>query len=144
MHLRFSSMFYSTQLVDIFSYEVPNISKDFYSLNNNSILVYNFNSIFNQDRYFFFCSNIKKVDSLQQQSISSISEIFMAANWLERENSELHGVSFSGKKDLRNLLLQYCDSSFPFQKSFPSVGLKEMFYNPVKDTLIQSQVSLQI
>ena len=80
MHLRFSSMFYSTQLVDIFSYEVPNISKDFYSLNNNSIIVYNFNSIFNQDRYFFFCSNIKKVDSLQQQSISSISEIFMAAN----------------------------------------------------------------
>jgi hypothetical protein len=73
-------MFYSTQLVDIFSYEVPNISKDFYSLNNNSIIVYNFNSIFNQDRYFFFCSNIKKVDSLQQQSISSISEIFMAAN----------------------------------------------------------------
>lgn len=80
MHLRFSSMFYSTQLVDIFSYEVPNISKDFYSLNNNSIIVYNFNSIFNQDRYFFFCSNTKKVDSLQQQSISSISEIFMAAN----------------------------------------------------------------
>jgi NADH:ubiquinone oxidoreductase subunit C len=56
----------------------------------------------------------------------------------------LHGVSFSGKKDIRNLLLQYGDSSFPFQKSFPSVGLKEMFYNPVKDTLVQSQVSLQI
>ena len=68
----------------------------------------------------------------------------MSTNWLERENSELHGINFSGKKDLRNLLLQYGDNSFPFQKSFPSIGLKEMFFNPIKDTLIQSNISLQI
>lgn len=74
----------------------------------------------------------------------SISELYFASNWLERESSELHGISFSGKKDLRNLMLQYGDSSAPFQKSFPTVGLKEMYYNPIKDTIIQNPVLLQI
>jgi len=123
---------------------LPNNVKSSYGLQNNSVIVYNFHSICNQDRYFFFCNNSIKNDNLKINDISSISEIFMSANWLERENSELHGVNFLGKKDLRNLLLQYGDSSFPFQKSFPTIGLKEMFYNPIRDTLIQSSISIQI
>jgi len=41
-------------------------------------------------------------------------------------------------------MLQYGDSSSPFQKSFPSIGLKEMYYNPIKDTIIQNRLSIQI
>ena len=149
LHLRLSSLTYTTQLVDIFCYELPNTIKSNNNKSSSSVVVYNFNSFLNQDRIFVFCSNFKKSSvsrSLINESVSlnSISEIFSSANWLERENSELHGVNFSGKKDLRNLLLQYGDSSFPFQKSFPSIGLKEMFFNPIKDTLIQSNISLQI
>ena len=149
LHLRLSSLTYTTQLVDIFCYELPNTIKSNSNKSSSSVVVYNFNSFLNQDRIFVFCSNFKKSSvsrSLINDSVSlnSISEIFSSANWLERENSELHGVNFSGKKDLRNLLLQYGDSSFPFQKSFPSIGLKEMFFNPIKDTLIQSNISLQI
>jgi NADH-quinone oxidoreductase subunit C len=136
------------QLVDIFSYELPSNTKSSLTKNNSSIVVYNFNSFLNQDRIFIFCSSFKKSQiskSLENDvTLNSISEIFSSANWLERENSELHGINFSGKKDLRNLLLQYGDNSFPFQKSFPSIGLKEMFFNPIKDTLIQSNISLQI
>ena len=73
-----------------------------------------------------------------------MTELFSAANWLEREVSELSGVSMSGKKDLRNLMLQYGDSSTPFKKSFPTIGLREMFYNPVKDTIVQNPVTLQL
>jgi NADH:ubiquinone oxidoreductase subunit C len=148
LHLRLSTMLYSTQLVDIFSYELPNNTRSDLNKNNSTIVVYNFNSFLNQDRFFIFCSNIKNSQvskSLESNvTLNSISEVFSSANWLERENSELHGVNFSGKKDLRNLLLQYGDNSYPFQKSFPSIGLKEMFFNPIKDSLIQSNVSLQI
>ena len=49
-----------------------------------------------------------------------------------------------GKKDLRNLMLQYGDSTSPFQKSFPTIGLREMFYNPIKDTIIQNPISIQL
>ena len=41
-------------------------------------------------------------------------------------------------------MLQYGDTSVPFQKSFPTIGLKEMYYDPIKDTLIQNPVTLQL
>lgn len=77
-------------------------------------------------------------------TLSSVAEVYPAGNWLEREVSELNGVHFAGKKDLRNLMLQYGDASKPFKKSFPSIGLKEMFYDPIKDTIVQNPLSVQI
>jgi NADH-quinone oxidoreductase subunit C len=80
---------------------------------------------------------------LNFDSIFSIAELFPNANWLEREIAELHGVFFLGKKDLRNLLLQYGDTSAPMLKSYPSIGTREIFYDSVSDLLIQNPVSLQ-
>jgi NADH-quinone oxidoreductase subunit C len=104
--------------------------------------------LYSQDRFFIFVVNdlftTKSKVLSSNSSIDSVAELFPAANWLEREVSELHGVNFAGKKDLRNLMLQYGDSSLPFQKSFPTIGLKEMYYEPVKDTLIQSPVTVQL
>jgi NADH:ubiquinone oxidoreductase subunit C len=56
----------------------------------------------------------------------------------------LHGIVFSGKKDLRNLMLQYGDTSAPFQKGFPSIGLKEVFYDSNSDLIVQLPISLQV
>lgn len=154
LHLKLSSLFYSTQLCDIFSYETPNnnnINKqekfNKITLTNNSILVYNFHSILFQQRFFIFVilnskQNINK-NSISWGSLKSITELFLNASWLERELSELHGIFFLGKKDLRNLMLTYGDTSAPMRKSFPSVGIKEIFYDSVTDLLIQSPVSLQ-
>jgi NADH:ubiquinone oxidoreductase subunit C len=55
----------------------------------------------------------------------------------------LHGIFFAGKKDLRNLMLQYGDTSAPMQKSFPSIGIREIFYDSLTDLLIQNPVSIQ-
>jgi len=96
-----------------------------------------------QDRFFVF-TQAGLSSNVEHNFLPSITELFSAANWLEREAGELSGVSFSGKKDLRNLMLQYGDSSAPFQKSFPSVGLREMFYDPLKDTIIQNSVTIQL
>ena len=155
---------YSAQLTDIFSYEVPR--GNFTALNNTanlnknnfkystpskgiaSILVYNFHILNTQERFYIFISNNSTTPSnlnlLTSTKVVSITELFFAANWLEREVSELSGIVIKDKKDLRNLMLQYGDSSAPFQKSFPSIGLKEMYYNPIKDTIIQNPVSVQI
>ena len=100
------------------------------------VTVYNFHSLQTCDRFYFFILNNfgsnNSTGTMFNTNFTSITELFPAANWLEREAAELHGVSFSGKKDLRNLMLQYGDTSAPFQKSFPSIGLKEMYYNPIK------------
>jgi len=152
LHIKLSSLFYSTQLTEIFSYEIPfnkNINKNDQniSLVNNSILVYNFHSILFQQRFFLFAisntkQNIKK-NNINWNSLNSITELFLNANWLEREVSELHGIFFSNKKDLRNLMLTYGDTSAPMRKSFPSIGIKEVFYDSTSDLLIQNPVSIQ-
>ena len=158
-HMKMSSSFYSTQLCDMFAYEI--LSTSSHSQNQNpsfkysqlnksqsTIVVYNFHSLHSQNRFFLFTQNIsstvKSKFLSKNDSLDSIAELFPAANWLEREIAELHGVSFFGKKDLRNLMLQYGDSTAPFQKSFPSIGIKEIFYSPIKDTLVQNHLSLQL
>ena len=153
MHIKLSSLFYSTQLCEIFAYELPsnnNINLNNpkrVDLTNNSIIVYNFHSILYQQRFFIFVTlnnkqNIKNY-STSWNSLNSITEIFLNANWLEREAAELHGIFFSNKKDLRNLMLTYGDTSAPLKKSFPSIGVKEIFYDATTDLLIQNPVSLQ-
>jgi len=151
LHLKLSSLFYSTQLVDIFSYELPfnnNFDKKKkMSLINNSLIVYNFHSILFQQRFFVFVilnqkQNINK-KNINWNSLNSITELFLNANWLEREIAELHGIFFSGKKDLRNLMLTYGDTSAPMRKSFPSIGIKEVYYDTTTDLLIHNPISLQ-
>ena len=153
LHIKLSSLFYSTQLCDMFAYELPinnninNTKKNKISLVSNSLLVYNFHSILFQQRFFIFVitnnkQNINK-NSISWNSLNSITELFLNANWLEREIAELHGIFFSGKKDLRNLMLPYGDNSAPMRKSFPSIGVKEIFYDSVSDLLIQNPVSIQ-
>ena len=79
-------MFYSTQLVDMFAYELPKnsfvsdkiktgveLGRLFKTL-TDSIVVYNFHNLTLQDRYFFFAIN--KITSLVGVGLSSISELF--------------------------------------------------------------------
>ena len=143
-HFRFSSAFPVTQLTDIMSYEVPvnnpslgSISS--YSPESSSVIIYNFHSLHSQDRFFVFTQ-----PGHSNYSVSSVTEVYSAANWLEREVAELNGVTFAGKKDLRNLMLQYGDTSVPFQKSAPSIGYKEFYYDSVNDILIETPVTIQI
>lgn len=163
-HMKMSTNFYSTQLCDIFAYEllsstVPKIpssdesdddSFKYNSINKSqsTVVVYNFHSLHSQNRFFIFTQNVsnavKSIYLSKNDILDSIAELFPAANWLERELAELHGVSFFGKKDLRNLMLQYGDSTAPLQKFFPTIGLKELFYSPIKDTLIQVGLSMQV
>nr|APW82406.1 nad9 [Laurentiella strenua] len=160
LHFKLSSFFYSSQLIDIFVYEIPSnlnietkTNKNDFPIQlkkpilNESIIVYNFHLITTQQRFFIFL-NLSSTNEITKKkknwnSITSISEAFLNANWLEREASELHGIFFSGKKDVRNLMLPYGDTTAPMKKSYPCVGLREVFYDSNTDSLLQNPISLQ-
>jgi NADH:ubiquinone oxidoreductase subunit C len=118
-------------LLDIFSYEIPlNVKKNKNIQNlqpltssSSKVLIYNFQSLLNHTKTLIFSLNLKVAESLTRTK--SIAELFPNANWLEREVAELFNFIFEGKKDMRNLMLQYGDNTAPFQKFFPSIGLKE-------------------
>jgi NADH:ubiquinone oxidoreductase subunit C len=146
------SMFFKTQLVDIFAYELPSFTPRKISNNTkinkpNTSMVYNFHNLLNQTRYYLFavsCENFLTKKHLNHFSyLSSITELFSTAAWLEREVAELHGINFLGKKDLRNLMLQYGDTTAPFKKSNPSTGFREIFYDSVSDHIVQNYVTFQ-
>jgi len=83
--MRFSSILYSSQLVDIFSYELPlsNSDRDFKKISNNlftqnSIVVYNFHNLTFQERFFFFC--VESLKKFSNFSLNSISELYPTSN----------------------------------------------------------------
>lgn len=40
-------------------------------------------------------------------------------------------------------MLTYGDESAPMQKSFPSIGLKDYYYDSITDVLVQTNISIQ-
>ena len=159
LHVKLSTPLSQTQLCEIFAYEIPTqvkktnfLKRNKESLKQNlaskSIVVYNFHSLVSKNRFFLFANNnsefFKSKYTSSDQTVESISELFFAANWLERECSELSGISFSGKKDLRNLMLQYGDSSKPFLKKNPTIGFSEFIYDVTKDTVVQQALNSSV
>jgi len=53
-----------------------------------------------------------------EDEVDTISDIFTAANWQERECHEFLGVKFKGHPDLRRLLLPEDADFFPLRKDF--------------------------
>jgi NADH:ubiquinone oxidoreductase subunit C len=143
LHVRFGSIFFPTQLVDMFAYDLPMSDlKGFEKAKtSDSVVVYNYHDLMFQERFFFFC--VDSWTSLLNFNLSSISEIFPNASWLEREVAELNGIPFNNKKDLRNLMLQYGDTTVPFQKASPSIGYKEVFYDSLNDVIVEAPITIQ-
>lgn len=145
LHLRLSTVWYSTQLMELFSYNLPTKVASAGSLGSplevsDSVVSYNFHNMGTQERLFIFTWE----DFSREIPLKSIANLFANAAWLERELGEMTGISFGAKEDLRNLMLPYGDVTSPLRKSFPSVGLKEIFYDVNNDMLVQAPNSLQV
>ncbi len=54
-----------------------------------------------------------------QPEIASISDIFLASNWMERETYDFYGINFIGHPQLKRILNMDEMVSFPMRKEFP-------------------------
>lgn len=72
----------------------------------------------------------------EYSSLTTVSDVFNSANWLEREVWDMYGVFFSGHKDLRRILTDYGFSGFPLRKDFPLTGYSEVRYDDSKKQVV--------
>ena len=75
--------------------------------------------------------------------MSSVVDVWPAANWFEREAFDLFGIVFTGHPDLRRLLTDYGFVGHPFRKDFPLSGTVEMRYDPEQQRVIYQPVTIE-
>jgi NADH-quinone oxidoreductase subunit C len=68
----------------------------------------------------------------ENQPIASVTGVWPAANWLEREVYDLFGVNFTGHPDRRRILMPDDWQGFPQRKDYPLEGPGELLMeNPL-------------
>ncbi len=75
--------------------------------------------------------------------VASVSQLWSAANWFEREAFDLFGILFDGHDDLRRILTDYGFMGHPFRKDFPVSGYVEMRYDPEQKRVIYQPVTIE-
>lgn len=74
--------------------------------------------------------------------VPSLSDIYLNANWSEREVRDMFGVYFTNNLDLRRLLTDYGFQGFPLRKDFPLTGYLEIRYDDELQRIIYEPVEL--
>ncbi|UUX94153.1 NADH-quinone oxidoreductase subunit C [Aquabacterium sp. J223] len=75
--------------------------------------------------------------------VPSITELWSAANWFEREAFDLFGIVFDGHLDLRRILTDYGFIGHPFRKDFPVSGHVEMRYDEAQKRVVYQPVTIE-
>jgi NADH-quinone oxidoreductase subunit C len=74
--------------------------------------------------------------------VPSISDVFPAATWFEREAYDFYGILFSGNPDFRRILTDYGFRGHPLRKDFPLTGFVEVRYSNEQRRVVYEPVKL--
>jgi NADH-quinone oxidoreductase subunit C len=84
-----------------------------------------------------------KVTADESTPVPSVTSVFSAAGWFEREVWDMYGVFIFDHPDLRRILTDYGFEGHPQRKDFPLTGYVEMRYDEDQKRVIYEPVRLQ-
>ena len=79
----------------------------------------------------------------ENEVIPSLTPIYPAANWMEREVFDMYGVKFKDHPDMRRILTDYGFEGHPLRKDFPLTGYTEVRYSEDQKKVISEPVKLE-
>jgi NADH-quinone oxidoreductase subunit C len=74
--------------------------------------------------------------------VASVTDVWPAANWFEREAFDMYGVLFDNHPDLRRILTDYGFHGFPLRKDFPLSGFTQVVYDEEQKRVVYEPVTL--
>ena len=83
-----------------------------------------------------------KVTSDEESLVPSITGVYSAAGWFEREAWDLYGIYFSDHPDLRRILTDYGFEGHPLRKDFPLTGFVELRWDDEQKRVVYEPVKL--
>ncbi|MGH6930945.1 MAG: NADH-quinone oxidoreductase subunit C [Dongiaceae bacterium] len=78
----------------------------------------------------------------EERPVPSVTGVFSAAGWFEREAWDLYGIYFADHPDLRRLLTDYGFEGHPLRKDFPLTGYVEVRYDNEQKRVVYEPVEL--
>ena len=75
-------------------------------------------------------------------TVPSSINVFINANWWEREIWDLYGIYFYNHTDLRRILTDYGFEGNPMKKDFPLSGFSELRYDDSKKRIVAEPLEL--
>lgn len=119
-----------TVLTDLFAADFINREKRFE-------VVYSLLSLKLNQRIIF------KISLSENEKPHTISDIYQAANWYEREIYDMFGIEFVNSPDMRRILTDYGFKGHPLRKDFPLTGHLQVKYDSKLEKVVYEPVSLE-
>lgn len=119
-----------TILTDLFAADFINKEKRFE-------VVYSLLSLKLNQRIIF------KIALSEGEKPHTVSDIYKAANWYEREIYDMFGVEFANSPDMRRILTDYGFKGHPLRKDFPLTGHLQVKYDTKLEKVVYEPVYLE-